>query len=277
MSRGLYDPDFIKNYFDNFGEREWTRLVNTPADEIKLHLHSYYLTKHIKHGDVVLDVGAGAGRFTQILVGLGATVVVVDISPQQLQLNQRFARELHFADGIREWLELDICNMSVLPDQAFDAVVCYGNPLGYVFEKRDEALREVLRVLKSRGKALISVATLWGSIHELLPAILRVDAGKNAEIIRTGDLYFEDTEGLRHRSHLFRAGEFREFLESHEVTILDLSASNCVSTVWGERLNEIRADAARWNELLEIELEACRQSGSLDLGTHLVAVVAKKS
>jgi SAM-dependent methyltransferase len=167
--------------------------------------------------------------------------------------------------------------MSVLPDQALDAVVCYGNPLGYVFEKRDEALREVLRVLKSGGKALISVASLWGSIHELLPAILKVVPEKNAEIIRTGDLYFADTEGLRHRSHLFRAHEFRDFLESHKVSILDLSASNCVSTVWGERLNEIRADAALWNELLEIELEACRQSGSLDVGSHLVAVVAKKS
>jgi SAM-dependent methyltransferase len=273
----LYDPDFIKNYFDDFGEREWTRLVNSPADEIKLHIHSYYVTKHIKHGDVVLDIGAGAGRFTQILVGLGATVVVADISKHQLELNQRFANEFNFAPGIRDWLQLDICDMSIFENQCFDAVVCYGNPLGYVFDRRDQAMGEVLRVLKSGGKALISVASLWGSIHELLPAILKVDAGKNAEIIRTGDLYFADAEGLCHRSHLFRAGKFREFLESHEVTILDLSASNCVSTVWGERLKEIRADAARWNELLEIELEACRQSGSLDMGTHLLAVVAKKS
>ena len=277
MTRSLYDPDFIKNYFDDFGELEWTRLTNTPADEIKLHIHAHYLTKHINLGDLVLDVGAGAGRFTQILVNLGATVVVADISKHQLELNQRFANEFNFASGVKDWLQLDICDMSAFADQSFDAVVCYGNPLGYVFGRRDQAMREVLRVLKSGGKALISVASLWGSIHELLPAILEVDAGKNAEIIRTGDLYFDGTEGLRHRSHLFRAGEFRNFLESYKVSILDLSASNCVSTVWGELLNEIRADAVRWNELLEIELEACRQSGSLDVGTHLIAVVAKKS
>ena len=36
----LYDPNFVAKYFDDFGEREWTRLVNTPADEIKLHVES---------------------------------------------------------------------------------------------------------------------------------------------------------------------------------------------------------------------------------------------
>ena len=58
MSHGLYDPDFIENYFDDFGEREWTRLINT--DEIKLHIHSYYLTKH--H-----EIRADADRWNELL------------------------------------------------------------------------------------------------------------------------------------------------------------------------------------------------------------------
>jgi len=273
MTTNLYDPTFTAKYFDDFGEREWSRLVNTPADEIKLHIHSHYLQQHITASNLVLDIGAGAGRFTQILVNLGAVVVVADISNHQLELNKRFANELQFAYGVKEWLQLDICDMGVFADQTFDAVVCYGNPLGYVFEKKDQALSEVARVLKPAGKAFLSVASLWGSIHELLPAILTVNAEKNAEIIHTGDLYFDASEGLRHRCHLFRASEFRVFLESHSVSVVALSASNCVSTVWGEKLQEIRSDAARWNELLRMELEACRQPGCLDMGTHLIAVV----
>jgi SAM-dependent methyltransferase len=165
--------------------------------------------------------------------------------------------------------------MSMFASQTFDAVVCYGNPLGYVFEKKDEALRELLRVLKLNGKAFLSVASLWGSIHELLPAVFTVGAEKNAEIIRTGDLYFDASEGLRHRCHLFRASEFRAFLENHDVSILDFSATNCISTVWGEKLKSLRADPVKWNELLQIELEACRQPGCLDMGTHLLAVIQK--
>jgi SAM-dependent methyltransferase len=277
MTKGLYDPDFVAKYFDDLGEREWTRLVNTPADEIKLQVHSHYLHQHIQKGDQVLDIGAGAGRFTQILADLGVNVFVADISEHQLELNKRYANELHFAGAIKEWLRLDICDMSTLGDETFDAVVCYGSPLSYVFEKRDQALDEILRVLRPKGKAFLSVSSLWGSVHELLPAIFTVSPEKNAEIIRTGDLYFAASEGLRHRCHLFRADDFRGFLESHGVAILVLSASNCVSTVWGEKLQSIRDDAARWTELLEMELEACRQPGCLDMGTHLIAVVQKSS
>ena len=268
----LYDANFVARYFDEFGEREWTRLVETPADEIKLYVHSHYLEKYVHKGDLVLDIGAGPGRFTQVLVNLGATTVVADISPQQIELNKRYATELNFAHGIKDWLLLDICDMSVFADSVFDAVVCYGNPLGYVFEKRNQALTEMLRILKPGGKAVLSVASLWGSLHELLPAVLTVDPDKNADIIRTGDLHFEE---LRHRCHLFRASEFREFLESQRSSILDVSASNCVSTVWGEKLMDIRGDSARWNELLGMELEACRQPGCLDMGTHLLAVIEK--
>jgi ubiquinone/menaquinone biosynthesis C-methylase UbiE len=271
----LYDPNFVAKYFDDFGEREWTRLVKTPADEIKLHVHSHYLGQYIEKGDLSLDIGAGAGRFTQILVNLGATVVVADISHRQLELNKRFANELGFAHAVKDWLQLDICDMSALPDQTFDAVVCYGSPLGYVFEKRDAALREILRVLKPGGKAFLSVGSLWGTVHELLPAVLGVSPEKNAEIISTGDLYFDASEGLRHRCHLFRASEFREFLDAHLVSILTLSASNCLSTVWGEKLKSIRVESVRWEELLRMELDACREPGCLDMGTHLIAVIEK--
>lgn len=277
MNPKLYDPDFVARYFDDFGEREWTRLVKTPADEIKLHVHSHYLELYVETGMRVLDIGAGAGRFTQVLANLGASVVVADISPRQIELNKQFARDLNFEHSIEDWIQLDMCDMHVFTDHTFDAVVCYGNPLGYVFEKRDDAFREVLRVLKPGGKAFLSVASLWGSAHELLPAVLTIGPQQNSEIIRTGDLYFDSSEGLRHRCHIFRSQEFREFLEDHGMQILRFSASNCLSAVWGEKLLDIRADPARWNELLNMELEATQQPGCLDMGTHLLAVVRKKS
>jgi SAM-dependent methyltransferase len=275
MRAKLYDPDFVARYFDDFGEREWTRLVNTPADEIKLYIHSHYLEHYVEPGIRVLDIGAGAGRFTQVLANLGASVVVADISPHQLKLNKQFAHDLKFEHAIEDWILLDMCDMHVFNDHTFDAVVCYGNPLGYVFENRNEAFRELLRVLKPGGKAFLSVSSLWGSAHELLPAVLSVSPEQNSEIIRTGDLYFDPSEGLRHRCHLFRSGEFKELLEDHGVQILKFSASNCLSAVWGEKLRDIRADEERWNELLQMELEATQQPGCVDMGTHLVAVVQK--
>ena len=68
---------------------------------------------------------------------------------------------------------------------------------------------------------------------------------------------------------------YRALLRSTGCDILALSTSNALSTVWGERLDVIRADATRWAELLSMEVAACAEDGCLDLRTHLIAVVCR--
>ncbi|MDY6902630.1 MAG: class I SAM-dependent methyltransferase [Cyanobacteriota bacterium] len=270
-----YSPQWVANFFDDYSEQEWERLVKTPTEEVKLFIHTHYLKEYIRSNDYVLEVGAGAGRFTQILVELGAKVVVADISEQQLILNKKYAEEFNFKHGIEDWVQLDMCDMKQLEDNQFNAVVCYGGPLSYVFDKRDIALKEILRVLKAKGKALFSVMSLWGSIHEFLPGTLKEIPVNNAKFIQTGDLCPENSQYAKQRCHLFSSQELVNFLEQHQTEVLVISASNCLSAVWGERLVEIRQDNQKWQELLRMELEASRKPGCLDMGTHLVAVVEK--
>jgi len=270
-----YSPQWVANFFDDYGEKEWERLVKTPTQEVKLFIHAHYLKHYIRSGDYVLEVGAGAGRFTQVLVELGAKVVVADISEQQLILNKKYAEEFNFKHSIEDWLKLDMCDMKQLENNLFDAVVCYGGPLSYVFDRRDIALQEILRVLKPKGKALVSVISLWGSIHEFLPGTLDVPVKDNVKIIQTGDLSPENYQKANHHCHLFRSQELVKFLEDNQTQILAISASNCLSAAWGERLVEIRQDSQKWQELLRMELEASREAGCLDMGTHLIAVVEK--
>jgi hypothetical protein len=56
-----------------------------------------------------------------------------------------------------------------------------------------------------------------------------------------------------------------------------LSASNCLSATWGGHLAEVQKGSATWQHLMEMELEACREPGCLDMGTHLIAVCKKSS
>ncbi|MFO7679268.1 MAG: class I SAM-dependent methyltransferase [Chloroflexota bacterium] len=270
-----YNPEAIAAYFDEFASKEWDRLTITPVDEVSLYLHSHYLQTYVKSGQRVLEIGAGAGRFTQILARIGARILTADISKVQLDLNRQFAHNLGFASQVEGWQRLDICQMDDLAANSFDSVVAYGGPFSYVLDRRKEALAECWRVLKPGGLLFSSVMMLWGSAHRGLPGVLAVPAANNKMITTTGDLTPETMNGRLQAMHLFRAQEYRTFLENAGLEIVNLSASGCLCLGWQNQLAEMRKDTGLWAELLRLELEASAEPGCLDMGTHLIAVCRK--
>jgi ubiquinone/menaquinone biosynthesis C-methylase UbiE len=275
-SNSEYSPEAIAKFFDEYGLREWNRLVETPVDEVSLYLHTHYLEQYITAGMRVLEIGAGAGRFTQVLAKLEARIWVADISPGQLALNRQFAQELGFAGAVEDWRQVDICDLSMFQDQAFDSLVAYGGPFSYVLDRREAALKECLRVLKPGGLLLASVMTLWGAAHANLDGVMSLPPEVNQKITGTGDLTSENYPGRKDRfMHLFRAGEYRLWLEQAGFEILAMSASGCLCIGWTELLKTFREDESRWRELLRMELEASAEPGALELGTHLICVALK--
>ncbi|MCC7055099.1 MAG: hypothetical protein IT355_17635 [Gemmatimonadaceae bacterium] len=144
-----------------------------------------------------------------------------------------------------------------------------------MFERRREALGELCRVTRPGGHVLLSVMCLWGSIHEKLPGVFATDAAENARIVATGELRLGTADGSRHQCHLFRSDELRELLGATGWDLLALSASNCLSPVWGSLFDEIHADSTKWAALLDMEVEATAATGALDAGTHLIALIRR--
>lgn len=271
-----FDAEAIAQYFDQYGLREWNRLAETPVDEVSLYLHVHYLEQFIDAGMRVLEIGAGAGRFTQVLARLGAHILVADISRGQLNLNRQFARELGFENAVEDWQQVDICDLSRFSDTSFDRVVAYGGPFSYVLDRRDAALSECLRVLKPGGLLLASVMTMWGAAHRHLDGVLPLPPEVNQKITNTGNLTSATSPGRQNNfMHLFRAREAREWLNRGGAEVIAMSASGCLCIGWMDLLKSFRDDEARWLELLRMELEACAEPGTLDLSTHLILVAQK--
>ncbi len=260
------------DYFNASGVEEWERLIATPLDEVSLYIHTHYLNEHVVAGVRVLEIGAGAGRFTQVLAELGAHVVVGDISEVQLALNRRYARQHGFEEAVEARHQIDICDMSIFPDASFDAVVAYGGPLSYVLDQRDVALHECMRLLRQDGKLLLSVMSIWGTAHLYLDGVMSLPLARNQQITGTGDLLPQAPDETGHYCHMFRSEELRDRLTAANLTLLDMSASNCLSLRWQELLGTMRADSEKWQELLRMEIEACASEGCTGMGTHIIAV-----
>ena len=139
-----YDAAAAASFFDEYGEREWTRFEDgrTPSTSLTTHVH--YLERFIRPGDRVLDAGCGPGRFTLELARLGATVLAADISPGQLELHRRFTAEVEAA--VEDRVLADVLDLSLFADDSFDATVCFGGALSYVLDDRERAAAELARV-----------------------------------------------------------------------------------------------------------------------------------
>lgn len=271
----MYDSKWVEGYFDEFGHQEWDRLVKSPAREVQFAVHQNVLHRHLTRGSEVLEIGAGPGRFTNQLHQLGCRITVADISHIQLDLNREKAKEHGFDASVVDWHQLDICDLSIFPDESHDAVVAFGGPFSYVMDRRDVALEECKRVLRPGGKLLISVMCLFGTIHQYLDGVLGIPWADNEKIIATGDLTKGSSEFTTHYCHMFRSQELRTFLESHDLKVIDMAAANVLTPVHGESLLTIRQDEAKWQQVLQMEILASREPGCLDAGTHIIAVAQK--
>lgn len=268
--------DLTRAYYDDLGNTERSRLTKDVAGRVSFEVHRRFLSAYVGAGDRVLEIGAGPGRFTDVLADLGARIVVTDISEVQLDLNRRYLAQSDREGAVERRELLDVCDTSRFGDGEFDAVVAFGGPLSYAFEAEVEALRGLIRVTRSGGHVLASVMSSLGTWRRYLPGVTRVaeTIGENAHdrVLATGDLR---GIGQAHECRMFRASELGPWAEAAGGRLVAASASNWASLGDTEVLKALEADPVRWRHFLQNEVNACREPGALDGGTHiLLAVVA---
>jgi SAM-dependent methyltransferase len=274
----MYDAAYMRSFYDTYGEREWERFERSPMDRVNFHVHLHYLQEFIRAGDTVLDVGAGPGRFTIEMARLGARVHVGDLSPAQLELNRQKVSEAGYESAVIAREIMDIADLSSLDGEQFDAVVCFGGPLSYVFGRAGGAIAELLRVTKPGGHLLVSVMSLFGTLRLYFDGVLdlveRYGLGPGLEdVIATGDLSAEVNDG--HPMHLFRSDELMALLAQQGGDVVAASAANFLSPGHRAFLESVMDRPEIWEAVLRAEVEACRQPGALDGGTHLIAVARR--
>ena len=266
----FWDPGRASSFYDEYGEREWTRFEDgrTPAPSLDVHVE--HLRRFVHAGDRVLDVGAGPGRFTIELARLGADVAVADLSPGQLELNRERVEAAGLEERILERQVADVLDLSRWPDGSFDAAVCFGGPLSYVVDRAEDGVAELVRVTKPGGHVLLSVMSLVGTILHYLPILLdlarRDGVPKNEEIVRTG-LLPDETDYGHLAMKLFRWSELEALLSRHG----EIVAASAAGLLPAERPEE--PELRRF--LSMIELEVADEPGALSCGEHILAVLKR--
>jgi ubiquinone/menaquinone biosynthesis C-methylase UbiE len=256
-----YDPaEVIRSYTAN-AEREDQA---EKGRSLRTAIPREYIRRYIRPADRVLDAGGGTGVNAIMMAQGGASVTLLDITPQILELARRSIRDAGLQDRI-EVVEGDICALDAFEDGRFSFVVCVGDALSYVLDRRAQAMRELVRVARRGATLVLGTDSRYGFLR------LRLAQGKLAEareILRTSETYC----GMGPRSHLYTVDEMRSLLEENGCELIEVASTPSLSDTI-DVAPYVESD--QWEALKELELAIGSTPELLGTGLHLLFVARK--
>ena len=152
-----------------------------PEAELGLSCGNPLAFGHINKGDVVLDLGSGAGKDVFLAaqkVGDGGRAIGIDMTPEMLALARKNAVKFFQTTGLAN-VEFRAGKIEALPvdDSSVDVVI--SNCVINLSPDKPRVFREAYRALKPGGRLIVSDIVL----NRALPAGLRDDAGLYASCI----------------------------------------------------------------------------------------------
>jgi len=169
----------IANGYDSLAE-EWDRRYENPTIRYRRSIEFNAISKNIKKGDKVLDVGCGSGRHTFFLLEKGCNVTGVDVSPKMLEVLKQKAEKRKYSLP----LFLADCNNLPFETESFDVVVSIYGSLTHL-QKPVCCIQEMKRVLRKGGKVVVGVENKW-ALLPLIRRILRFEWSKIIMLLHKG-------------------------------------------------------------------------------------------
>ncbi len=132
-------------YYNKFNEE---KRLESKHNKIELMTTLEYIKKYIKKGNKVIDIGAGTGKYSEILQKEGYDVTAIELVKHNY-------RQIE-AKNIKCYLG-NAMDLNMIDDNSFDITLLFG-PMYHLINMNDKvkALEEAKRVTKKNGYIFIS-------------------------------------------------------------------------------------------------------------------------
>lgn len=153
---------FVKDFYNANASVEWERL-DLPLCRVEFASTLPLLDKYFPKQGRVCDVGSGPGRYAIELARRGYAVTLLDIADEEIRLARKQFEDLGLS--AEEFIVGNAADLRAIESESFDAALLLG-PMYHLVEpeKRAQVLRELARILKPEGTALIAYLNSWGLI-----------------------------------------------------------------------------------------------------------------
>jgi SAM-dependent methyltransferase len=159
---GKLSGEAIREYWKEQALRHGDDVAASWSDRSAVELEVRTIAPRIPPGAVVADLGCGNGWSTVQYAAVAKHVLGVDYVPELIDSATRRAASLDGDLPLRLGFTVDDVRSLAIEDATMDCVVMTRVLINLLPDERHLALREVGRILKPGGVALISEATLGG-------------------------------------------------------------------------------------------------------------------
>jgi SAM-dependent methyltransferase len=271
--------DDTRAAYDRFPLFELDRLVTGAQSRLEFIVTMHVLETHLppaKANVRILDAGGGPGRYTIALAERGYRMTLLDLSPELHSIARKEVRALPESSRIliEGIVEASITDLSCLPDESFDVVLCLGGPLSHVVDPqlRGQALRELCRVTTPGGLIFASVIGRIGAFRSAVQWIDWFD-GCFPDIAETGTSIIGHG---RAPAYFFYPEDFRDLLEREQLEILRIYGCQRIGAHLDEdNLLALISDPVHWPMWKRELLASCDHPADVGVSNHILAVATK--
>ena len=265
----------VKKFYTGKVKTEWNRLIQDAYHKLELDTTLYFLKKYLPKKGLILDAGGGPGRYTIDLAKQGYDIILLDLTPANLEFAKKQIKKAKVQNKIKGVIEGSITDLSKFPNNTFDAVICLGGPLSHVLDKkkRDKAIFELIRVAKKGAPVAVSVigrlAVLARAV-KIFPEEIGLPHFKKYR--DTGD--YPGQFGFT-ASHFFLPEELTNLFAKKKVKILAMAGLEGIGSNLQEKVNQLAKNKKRWSAWLETHYKFCTHPAIIGISKHQLIICKK--
>lgn len=266
----------VKKFYKGWARKEWARLVKDPYHRLEFDTTLHFLKKHLPKKGLILDAGGGPGRYTIELAKRGYDVILLDLTPELLEIAKRQIKKLKLQNRVKEVVEGSIVDLSRFADNRFDAVLCLGGTLSHVVNKKQriKAISELIRVAKKSAPIFVSVigrlAVCINSIYYLWPEMLEAPDIYRKYTIK-GDYFGEYGYAP---FHFYLPEELKKEFET-KTRVLEMIGLEGIFSTHQRRYNKVYK-LKKYNKILwETHLKTCTNPSIVGISEHFMIICRK--
>lgn len=240
---------FASDYFD-----EQSSQYDNDFSDFSIWALAHYSGKKIlidalgdKRDLAVADVGCGTGKWSAYVVGRTSELLLSDVAESMLNI----AKEKFNQVPNVKTLQASVENLSHLPANKYDLVLCMGDPLSYASDY-ESGVRELCRIAKPGGYIFLSVDSRLGYLR-IIKDKAKSDLRVLHDFLKTGNII--GWEGLP--IHAFTRAELHSFFINAGCEVMSIHSLPSFSSYFlfeSNFLNQIK-DQVQFKKMVEHEMD----------------------